>query len=759
MSRRGRNFDPRTLLLLSWIVAFGASPACGDDDDGGSSAVSLAGAGGDGGYAAGTPTSSVEVSSAAGAGGSDLPDSFVVSGVVTDGLAVVAGAIVMQAGGSPSLITGDDGAFTIVLTKEIPGTPTVVAAKTGYRTGGVEFHSLPDEPVELELGYVTPFDNAAGYSFGAPGVGDAEIDSSTKFCGHCHTAFTAQFQTSAHARSAKDPVVQDMYAGVTRAHATQASCEQAGGVWRTGLSPGSTSAPALKCYLGGGVLPDLNGCGGPGLSACDDPALPPAEKPTAFGRCADCHAAGIDGPPGGRSLHEAVGLAYENGNHCDVCHKVGDVDLTKPPGTGGALVMQRPSDWVSSEPGAELLQVMFGPLPDVPNAFMGGSYQPKFSAAEFCGACHEQTQEALLPGAVLDPARWPGGLPTHSTFREWSDGPFNTPGTPCQFCHMPPSEELKSSLDVTDERNASIAFGFVRPPEKLRSHIFRGPLMGSPRLIDGAVTLFLTASTGGAGLTVNVTIQNTTCGHAIPTGEPMRALLLLVRAEGCGVSFRPSGGMTLNDVAGATLEGIVGQSVASADAVLTWPEGALRAKVGDVVRAVRPSGIYDDYAGIGLFADPGLSAAEKGLEIRTPLGERAILAVEGADITLDGPLAVGAADRIYLGDPLPATVTDGAESLALAGGAGYTFARTLIDPLGARNVPHYRAVDIASDNRIAPQAEAMTTHTFVIPAGCSIGTLTATALYRPLPVSLARPRGWNAKDYVIANTTKTVSLF
>jgi hypothetical protein len=753
----------RSRSVISLAVVAGAlawQGACSSDTDPASSTTTGGnqGGGGQGGMTATTSTST-DVTSSSGSGGNGLPDTFMVTGVVTDGEQPVEGAVVMQAGGAPALTTGPDGSYTIELTKAIAGTPTVVATKMGYRTIGVEFLELPARPVEIALKYVTPPDNPA-YVYRDPGTGDPAIDNSTAYCGHCHTTFTAQFQTSAHAKATRDPLVQDLYAGVSGAYATQAECEGAGGVWRVGLVPGTAASSAAKCYLGGGVLPDLNAqCGGPGQLACDDPALPVASKPTAFGRCADCHAPGIDGPAGGRSLHEAVGLSFENGVHCDVCHKVRDIDLSQPPGVAGRLVLQRPSDKVSEEPGAAVVQVMFGPLLDVPNEFMGGSYQPKFATSEFCGGCHEQKQEALLPGSALDPARWPDGLPTHSTFSEWSEGAFNTPGTQCQFCHMPEDDTgLLSTLDVTDASNASITFGFLRPPGQIRKHTFRGPLEGSPRLIDGAAAVFLTASSDGADVTAQITIKNVLAGHAIPSGEPMRALVLVVRADACNAPMRSSGGMTLDDFAGAGAQGAVGADVAIAGASVTWAAGAARAKPGDVLRVVRPTGVYDDYDGIGFFANPGLTAMEKGLEIRTPVAEAAVVSAGGGTLTLDAAISAQPGDLVYLGDALAAAPADGDPSRALAGAAGYTFARVLVDPAGNRGVPHYRAVDIASDNRIAPLAEATTTHAFTIPMGCAAATVTATLLYRAIPVGLGRERGWDAVDYVMASATESVAL-
>jgi hypothetical protein len=723
------------------------------------------GAGGTSSSAGGTSTSSSttqstssSVGSVSSGTGQPLPETFMVKGVVTDGDKPVEGAIVMQAGGVPGFVTGADGTFSIELTQTIPGTPTVVAAKTGYRTPGIEFLTLPEEDVTLVLYAASPPDNEA-YVFGEPGIGDPMIDNSTAVCGHCHTTFVKQFRTSAHAKATKDPLVQDLYAGVTSA----AACATLGGELRAGLVPGTAGDSMTKCYAGGGVLPDLNpSCGGAGALACDDPALPAAMKPTNFGGCANCHAPGIQGKAGGRNLHEAVGTAFDAGNHCDVCHKARDVDLTKPPGVAGALVLQRPHEKYSDEPFAEIRQVMFGPLPDVPNEFMGGSYQPKFSTSELCGACHEQHQAALVPGTALDPARWPEGLPVHDTYAEWEASTFNAPGTPCQFCHMPEDDTgLLSTNDVTNAENASITFGFLRPPERLRKHIFRGPLEGAPRFIDSAINLVLLVSpgTGPDGepvVNAEVTVQNTGAGHAIPTGEPMRALIVVVRAEGCAQAWPAVDGSTIQDGGGYLRRALAGAGVQANGATLTWPDAAGVAKAGMRVRVVRPTGMFEDYQGVGFFADPTLTPQEKGLEVFLPVGEASIASAVGADVTLDAVIAVQAGDVVYLGDTLPATLADGAPSQAVAGAAGGTFQKTLVDDAGIRHVHHYRAIDIASDNRIPPQGSASTQHAFAIPAGCTAGNVTAAVLYRPVPADMARLRGWEAKDWVVGAASENV---
>lgn len=718
--------------------------------------ITTTGSGGMGGAGGSTIASSSSTSSTSSSSSGAFPDVFTVTGIVTDGEKPVADAMVLQGGGKPAFVTGADGTFTLEMTTAIPGTPTVVASKIGYRTGGVEFIEAPVESVEIVMHEVKPPDNAMGYTFGPPGVGDADIDNSTAVCGHCHTTIVAQFNTSAHAKATKDPLVQDLYAGTSNADA--ASCAAAGGTFRQGILPGTAMDTKNKCYIGGGVLPDLNGCGGPNDLACDDPVLADAEKPKLFGHCADCHAAGLPGPTGGRNLLEATGTAFDHGNHCDVCHKVSDIDLDKPPGVAGRLILQRPRETVTGMPGAKLRQVMYGPLLDVPNEFMGGSYQPKFSQATFCAGCHEQEQEALVPGTSVDPARFPSGLPTHSTYSEWSDSAWAMAGAQCQHCHMPPNDGLANTVDTTKPEKASITNGFVRPPEEIRSHAFRGPLTGPNRLLDVALGMWLAAEIVGNELSVSVKLSNQGAGHAIPTGEPMRSILLVVQANACGETLPLKGGLLLDDVAGALSRGIVGQDVLPSGNEWSWNDAAAIAKPGHVIRVIRDSGQWIDYPGIGFFANPLLGPAEKGLPLYAPVGEARVVSVLGNVLTVDKSIVADPGDIVMLGNSFNGDFTDGASSLALAGAAGQSFARVLVDAAGTRLVPHYKAVDIVSDNRLPPLEPVTTSHLFALPAGCPSASVTATALYRPVPLQLGRLRGWETRDWVAATRKEVIAI-
>ena len=144
--------------------------------------------------------------------------------------------------------------------------------------------------------------------------------------------------------------LHDMYNGVTRLAGTEETCLELGGQWKEGIEPGSDGNVIEKCHIGHGVLVDLNPQCADDELACDDPNISEAHAPTNFGGCADCHAPGINGQLMGRNLHDAVGLAYDAGVHCDTCHKVRDVDMSKPAGYGSRLVVHRPG-----EPGRTVL--------------------------------------------------------------------------------------------------------------------------------------------------------------------------------------------------------------------------------------------------------------------------------------------------------------------------------------------------------------------------------------------------------------------
>ncbi len=684
-----------SLFVVSFLVAalvLGACPASDDDDD----SATL------------EPTPAV------------MTTVNVPVTVSLDGAPAV-GVDVMQ-GGLPDRWTTDaSGQATVRIDLSLPAELWVLASADSARIGAVPIdEDAPDAPLTIALTSFDTSDNPA-YVFRDPGEPDRRF--TTAVCAHCHLTLNEDWVGSVHRYSAQDPQVQDLYAGAAGAVSDASACAEAGGSWLVGPLPGGGEGE--RCFLGDGALQALNDCDGP------------CEEATAYGACADCHAPGIDGALGGRDLLEAEGHAYEYGVHCDVCHRVEDVDLSAPPGTGGALRMVRPT-----EPGAfgfPEYPLVFGPFDDVGSPVMGAVARDHFGDATLCAACHQHEQEVLVPGHAIDSTRWPAGvLPVHTTYGEWLAGPLS-PGAPCQACHMPPDPDAGNAADLARmELDPGLVPGWERPPGAVRSHTFDGPKDGAGEMLRLAAALDLMTEQVDNTLTVNVTVTNAGAGHAIPTGEPLRSILLVVEAECDGTSLLPASGYALSDLGGAIARKEAGEDWT------VWPGASAEM----VVRVVERPGAWHDDVGFGPFGDGTFSAEQKGMPVEIVVGEATIVSMAGDVATFDGPLPEG--DVAWLGEA--ADTTEGTAMDALAGVAGHAFARVLTGPDGARNVPHFLAVDVASDNRLMPAATWTGAWTFEAP--CAEPTTTARLLYRQWPLELARERGWESIDVVMQEAVR-----
>ena len=650
--------------------------------------------------------------------------------VTLDG-APVADIPVVQPGADVSVRTDSEGRATLTLDLTV-GAPAVAVSHPDARIGGKElYRSDFENGVDIELRRFATGDNPL-YVFQDPGT--PEINDSTAYCSHCHVTINEDWVDSVHRQSASNPVVHDVYAGTAAAASDAASCAERGGTWATGIGPG-TAAPAERCYLGSGTLPDLNPtCGD--SSPCDGVA-------TETGACADCHAPGIDGELGGRDLLEATGLSHDYGVHCDVCHKVESVDLeSADPGVAGRLRILRPSeDGMTAGPWEPLA---FGPYGDVLNPRMGSVQRDHFKEAGFCSGCHEHDQAVLVPGASIDESRWPSGrLPVHSTWTELVEGPLGA-GVACQSCHMPPDPDAGNSADLGNvfDLEGGIAGGWMRHPGAVRRHVWFGPRHDEERMIDLAATVTLDARVEEGEVIVAATVTNSGPGHAIPTGEPLRSLVLVVTATCDGTVLRPTGGTAVPDLGGA-------RDLRSAgDDWTVWPG----AEPGQRIRVVSRPGGFVDYDGFGPFGDGTFSVEEKGLPIEEAVGEVGIVAVaaDGA-LMLDGPLPEG--DRAYLVDGLALVPVEGAPATGLAGLPGTAFARVMVDADGRRMVPHHAAVDVVSDNRLLPTRSSTSTHRFE--AACTAPDVRGVLVHRPYPLELARERGWPMTEAVMASAVVT----
>ena len=642
--------------------------------------------------------------------------------VTLDG-APVAGAKLSQGGHAARWVTDADGLAQITPSLDVEGEQVLMASHPEARIGGIYLPDPADTaPAELliELTRFLTQDNIE-YAFQDPG--EPTRNDNTSQCAHCHITLNNAWFESAHRSAAKNPTVLDVYVGMASAFADEAACAQAGGVWRESRTPGGAGLSAETCHLGAGVLPDLN-------PECEADALC---DPTQTGLCADCHAPGINGRLGGRDLLDATGYAYDFGVHCDVCHKVESVDLQDPaPGVAGALKLLRPAEPLDG-PTGPWLPLTFGPYDDVLNPRMGSVARDLFHDGSLCAGCHELRQEALVPGESIDLTRWPEGLlPIHTTYSEWAASPF-APEVSCGACHMPALGDVGNSADLVNlvDIEPGIAGGWVRPPGSVRDHAWVGPRQPASGMLQLAASLSVVTSTSAEGLDVSVTVTNSGPAHALPTGEPMRAVILRVEASCDGVALAAIGGDVVPEWGGAVAVRASGED---------WTRFA-EAEVGDVLRIVSRSGEFVDYDGWGPFGDGTFSASEKGLPQERLVAERVVLAV-AADglLTLDAPLPAG--DAVALIRP-----SDPAQH-ALA--PGWAFARVLVDSQDTPFAPHHAAIDLRSDNRLLAGASATTTHQFA--GGCAAPIVRAWLIHRPFPYTLSTERGWPQGDQTMTET-------
>ncbi len=679
---------PSAALAIALLAACPSAPA--DDDD------------------SATPAPPDDDDATPTFGQHDVPVLVTLDGAPADGVRV------LQGGVPAAVLTDASGAATVAVDFDLDAELWLVASHPEARQGAV---SVPerwadgDGPLTIDLVRFDPSDNP-DYVFRDPGEPDRR--ESTEQCAHCHVTINSSWIGSVHRTAANNPVVQDVYAGAAAAFADEAACEAAGGRWWEGLEPG-VDAPGMRCYVGDGALPDLNaGCGDD--APCDGVAAN-------TGACADCHAPGIDGALGGRDLLEATGFAYDYGVHCDVCHKVESVVPDAPAGVAGRLHIVRPSEPNTLLPFQPLY---FGPFHDVANPFMGAVQRDHFLTPALCRGCHELHQPPLGAGAP-DPARWPDGtLPVHTTWTEWSGTNLN-PAVPCQGCHMPADNAVTNSADLQLlDVGVGIATGWVRPPGSVAKHHIEGPRTDGSVLVALAVRLETQTAVDAGELSVELRTTNVGAGHAVPTGEPLRALILTVEASCEGEPLRPLGGDAVPDLGGA-----LDQKAAAEDWSI-WPG----ASVGDVVRVVALPGGFHDYPGVGPFGDGTFDAEAKGVPVVEVVGSSTVAAVDGDAVTFDAPLPAG--DLAFRGD-----------ARSLAGAPGFAFGKVLADAAGARFVPHHRAVDVVSDLRIPAGERWTSNHRFE--ATCAEPVVTARLIHRPYPEALRRERGWPDRDQVIAS--------
>jgi hypothetical protein len=649
--------------------------------------------------------------------------------VTLDG-APVAGAVVLQGGAQTQYLTDAAGQVEVTVDTSIEGDWILHGSHPEARIGFIPAGPDSPEALTIELVRYQKGDNE-DYEFYIPGEPlPPGVNSDPDGCAHCHRSINADWYASPHRTSVSNVAVQDLYAGAVGALTTEADCTAAGGSWWAGLEPGTGEA-TQRCYLGTGTLPALNAnCGSTG--SCD-------EEATNYGGCADCHAPAINGQLGGRDLLEAQGAEYDYGVHCDLCHKVSELDLDASPGVGGRLIVERPFETRISGLHA---WINFGPFHDVGHPRMGAVYRDFYTEAEFCAGCHQHEAEVEPAVGSIDESRWVDGkLPIQTTYEEWVDGPMN-PESPCVSCHMPPDLDVANSADLQHYLNLDIGIvpgvseGWHRPAGTTREHTWVGPRNVESGMLQLAAQVEIESSVVDDELVAQVGVRNTGAGHAIPTGEPMRNIVLLVQASCDGTPLTPLDGPSVPAFVGA-LDG-----KAAGEDWSVWPG----AQVGQVVRVVNRPGTFYDYEGTGPFGDGTFSAEQKGMPVERWVGEATITAVNGDSVTFDTALPVG--DYAYRGEALEDPAQARGAGMQ-AGALGFAFAKVLVGAGGNEPVPHFAATDVRSDNRILPQD--VWTDSYRFSATCAEPQVRALLLYRPYEIHLARERRWTNTQSVMVD--------
>jgi nitrate/TMAO reductase-like tetraheme cytochrome c subunit len=203
--------------------------------------------------------------------------------------------------------------------------------------------------------------------------------------------------------------------------------------------------------------------------------------------CLSCHSP-IAVETGDLALKKKV--SWE-GVTCDYCHSIRDVSFAG----------RNPKAKV------EFTLVKSGPLKDAPSMAHGTVYSPVHVTSEICAPCHEY-KNAL-------------GFPVLSTYSEWKNSKYANEGKQCQSCHM-----YSVAGDVVDPRILRTSTAKVNLHEMPGSH--------SIAQLTSTVKAQMAAVREGGNLKVTIDVSNEKAGHYVPTGSPLRQIVLELKADTYG---------------------------------------------------------------------------------------------------------------------------------------------------------------------------------------------------------------------------------
>ena len=252
------------------------------------------------------------------------------------------------------------------------------------------------------------------------------------------------------------------------------------------------------------------------------------EPPSSAEVCGDCHRAIEEGwkhsahsqAVESRLFQDAMKMAESDfgastrktclGCHSPIAVKIGDMKLIRKVSWEGVTCDYchsiRSVSLAGANPRAQVdfSLVKSGPWKDVESTAHATEYSAIHTTSEVCAPCHEYRDS--LGFAVL------------TTYSEWKASSYAKDGEGCQSCHMYQVEGA-----VVDARVKKVTQHDINLHEMPGSH--------SIEQLNRALHTQLTAIHLGNQLRVTVKLTNRGAGHSVPTGSPLRKLILEVRAN------------------------------------------------------------------------------------------------------------------------------------------------------------------------------------------------------------------------------------
>ena len=200
--------------------------------------------------------------------------------------------------------------------------------------------------------------------------------------------------------------------------------------------------------------------------------------------CLGCHAP-LAGPTGDVALRNHV--SWE-GVTCDYCHSIRRISIT----AGGAAAT------------LDFSGAKSGPT----KGSLSPGHETLFSevhlSSQACVVCHEY-RNAL-------------GFPLLTTYSEWKNSRAGKEGQQCQACHM-----YLVKGNVVDPR--------IQRSSEATVNLHQMPGSHTLEQLTRTIKANLQTRREGGHLKVSVDVMNRTAGHYVPTGSPLRRLVLEVKVD------------------------------------------------------------------------------------------------------------------------------------------------------------------------------------------------------------------------------------